>query len=468
MTARWRLLCGKVAPLALIVALVALAPPAAAGAVRAGALDPGFGMNGRVVTQTELGGGSWPGTGVHVAEGPSGTIVAAVANNVFRYLPDGELDSSFGEGGRLTVADPGDLPFSLHDIAVDDEGRVYAIGDVEIPDVDVPINYMWALRHPTLAAVIRYGKGGRLDSSFGDGKGYLLTDLGQPSPYGTSAPYKQALTSLASGVLDGSGRLVAVGSVAGFPCSKGHSELTFRRKLIARLTPAGTLDPSFGDGAGSQAFAAIDEIDALAVGIHGEIAVAGSQVDECTETSTIGVGRLRPDGSPDTGFRRGGFRTLPESPRGIALDRYGRIDLLLAGWRVLRLTPSGKPDRRFAHRGQAFLRLPTGTDPSSILVEPSGRILLTGTKLGRVRRDLPGRPRYGRSFVIVRLDAQGHLDRRFGRRGLVVTGFGRRSHVRGEDAIATTDKRLVVGGPISRPDLAPTGGIALARYRLGR
>lgn len=467
MAANWRLLCARVAPLALIAALAALAPPAA-GAARAGALDRSFGANGRVVTKTELGGPGWPGARVHVAGGPRGTIFAAVGKNLFRYLPDGELDSSFGEGGKLTVADPGDLPFSLHDIAVDGEGRVYAIGDVEIPDVEVPINYMWALRHPTLAAVIRYGTDGRLDSSFGDGKGYVLTDLGQPPTYGTSAPYKQALTSLTSGVLDGSGRLIAIGSVGAFPCSKGHSELTFRSKLIARLTPAGTLDPSFGDGDGTQTFAAIDEIDALAVGRRGEVAVAGSQVDECTETSTIGVGRLRPDGSPDTGFRRAGFRTLPESPQAIALDRHGRIDLLLGGWRVLRLTPSGKPDRRFGRKGQAFLRLPAGTDPSSMLVEPSGRILLTGTKLGRERGNLPGRPRYGRSFVIVRLDAHGHLDRRFGRRGLVITRFGRRSHVRGEDAIANPGKRLVVGGPIARPNLAPTGGVALARYRLGR
>ena len=58
MTTKWRLLRGRVAPLGLIAAFIVLPPPTAAGAVRAGALDPSFGVNGRVVTKAELGGGS--------------------------------------------------------------------------------------------------------------------------------------------------------------------------------------------------------------------------------------------------------------------------------------------------------------------------------------------------------------------------------------------------------------------------
>ena len=70
------------------------------------ALDRNFGDNGRVVTKSELGGLSWLYTKVHVAEGPDGTIVAAVGKTVFRYLPNGSLDPSFGEGGSLAVDDP--------------------------------------------------------------------------------------------------------------------------------------------------------------------------------------------------------------------------------------------------------------------------------------------------------------------------------------------------------------------------
>lgn len=468
MKADWRVLRGSLprAPLTAGVVALLLLPATAAGNSRP--LDRSFGTRGRVVTKTDLGGLSWLDARVKVAGGPNGTIVAAAGQQVFRFLSDGRLDPSFGEGGRLTAVDPEGLPFSMHDIAVDGESRIYLIGNVEIPDVKVPINYMWGMTHPTLAAVIRYTADGRLDSSFGGGNGYVLTDLGQPPTYGTSVPYRKSLTSLRSGAIDGDGDLLAIGTVGEFPCSKGHSELAMRSKLIVRLTPEGALDPSFGDGDGVQTFAAIDEIGMLAVGRYGEIAVAGSRTDNCAETTTFGAGRLRPDGSVDSGFRKSGLRALPESPEAVALDRFGRMVVLFAGWRVQRLTPNGALDRRFGHEGRTALRLPVGTDPSALVIEPSGRILLTGTRLGPRRRGLPGRGRYGRSFTVVRLNPQGHLDRRFGHRGWVTTRFGKRSGVRGEEAFTDAENRLVIGGPIARPDLAPTGGIALARYRLGR
>ena len=49
-----------------------------------------------------------------------------------------------------------------------------------------------------------------------------------------------------------------------------------------------------------------------------------------------------------------------------------------------------------------------------------------------------------------------------------MTRFGRRSGVFGQESFLDAAGRLVVGGPIARPDLAPIGGIALARYRVGR
>ena len=201
MTAKWRLLCGKVAPLALIAALATLAPPAAAGAVRAGALDRSFGVNGRAVTQTELGGGSWLHTHVHLAEGPDETIVAAVGDTVFRFLADGSLDTSFGEGGKLTIDDPEGLPFSLHDLAVDGQGRIVLAGAVELPE-EILVSYIGPNIHGPLAAVIRYSADGKLDTSFGEKGGYVLSELNQPP---LNSYYGKAATSAEQVIADAEG-----------------------------------------------------------------------------------------------------------------------------------------------------------------------------------------------------------------------------------------------------------------------
>ena len=467
MKARRRPGAGALVSIVSAVGLVALALSPATTVATPGALDRSFGEAGRVVTQTDLGGPSWLNAHVDVAEGPEGTIVAAVGRRVFRYLPDGSLDPSFGDGGKLTIGDPGGMPFTLHDLVVDGVGRIYLLGEVEVTDAEVPFYYMAPFIHPWLAAVIRYTADGRLDSSFG-GHGYVVTDLGQPSPYGPGAPYDKGLTTLTAGAAEPTGGLVAVAGVAEFPPSVGHSVLTTRRRLIVRLSPEGNLDPSFGEGDGVQAVDGIDEISSLAVSGRGEVAVGGSRtVIACAEIETCGVGLLRPDGEVDSAFGRSGLRALGAPAEDVALDRFGRAVVLLPGWRVLRLNRRGGLDRHFGRRGRAFLRLPSGTDPHSVLIGPSGRIVLAGTGLAPRPRAGGDGDRRPRGFTAVRLTRRGRLDRRFERRGWTETRFGRRAGVLGQDAYVDAEGRLIVAGPIARPDLAPTGGIALARYGVG-
>jgi hypothetical protein len=84
---------------------------------------------------------------------------------------------------------------------------------------------------------------------------------------------------------------------------------------------------------------------------------------------------------------------------------------------------------------------------------------------------MPGhRPGSGagiRSFTVVRLDQNGDLDRSFGHSGRVRTDFGAEASAFGQEAFVDREGRLVVGGPLISPSLAPNGGIALARYELG-
>jgi uncharacterized delta-60 repeat protein len=450
-----------------ILALIAIASfglaPAAASA-KPGTLDSGFGANGRVVTQTDTGYGVWP---VSIAEGPDGTIVAADNKTVFRYLPDGSLDPSFGEGGKLTVADPEGLPFLLQDLAVDPEGRISLIGSVEVPDISVPRSYISSI-HPMLAAVIRYTSDGKLDPGFGDGNGVLVTDFGQPSTYGQEAPYNKALTRLTTGALDRNGNLLAIVSV-GEIVPRFRSELEMVPRLVVRLTSTGAPDPSFGGGDGVVSDTGLGPLGDLAQGQDDALLVSGLQLNREDGLASEALIRLAPDGGVDPSFGRTGAPVPLFAPplSDLALDPFGRI-VALAGRGLIRLTPGGRRDRLFGYRGTASVRLPGQSSLSSLALEPAGGILLAGTQVIRKgSKSGPRIDRYRRSFTVVRLNSKGRPDRRFGHGGWVSTRFGRGSNALGQDAFIDANNRLVVAGLVSGPDLSPPGGIALVRYNLG-
>lgn len=111
--------------LASALVLAGLMLPAKAPA--AGMLDYGFGRGGKVVTPVPLR-ESWNKTRVQVAEAPDGGILVASESTVARYTASGQLDPSFGRGGFLTVALPGVAAFEIGDVAIDPEGRIVLIG----------------------------------------------------------------------------------------------------------------------------------------------------------------------------------------------------------------------------------------------------------------------------------------------------------------------------------------------------
>lgn len=447
-----------------LLTIMALALSPAAARAKPGSLDLSFGTQGRVTTPASLGMFSWLEADVQIAKGPDGTTVAAVGKTVFRYLPDGSLDPGFGEGGKVTIADPEGLPFLLHDLAVGTDGRVSLIGSVEIPDVSVPISYI-SSTHPPLAAVIRYTSDGKLDPTFGGGSGFLVTDFGQPSPYPAGVPYSRGLTRLTTGAIDPNGDLLAIVSV-GELVTHFRSELAMVPKLVVRLTSAGELDPSFGGGDGVVSETGLRTLGDLAQDRDGALLVSGLPGDGDPGLPSEALVRLAPDGSVDRSFgHRGAPSPLPAPPlSGLAVDPSGRI-VALAGRGLIRLTPSGKRDRHFGYRGGATVRLPGESSLSSLAVEPSGGILLAGTQAIRNGSESgPRIDRYQRSFTVIRLNSHGRPDRRFGHGGWVSTAFGAGSSAVGEDAFIDAGGRLVLGGSVVRPDLAPTSGIALARY----
>jgi len=205
-----------------------------------GVPDPTYGANGRGASigngcPTDLARG---GDGRLVGVAQTGTADQADANILlYRFLPNGYLDTGFGTDGRryadLTAAD------ELSVVAVQPDGAIVAAGSV---------GNIYA--GGTVAAAVRFLPDGSVDPSFGD-----------------------------AGVLRPFGRGAYVGDVLARP--DGH--LLFAAGLgiheigLAQVLADGTPDPEFGDAgaAESPTMPTYTYAQALALRPDGRVVVAG-------------------------------------------------------------------------------------------------------------------------------------------------------------------------------------------------
>jgi uncharacterized delta-60 repeat protein len=205
-----------------------------------GSLDADFDADGRVVTDFGLADGA-----SSVLVRPDGTIVAAGHSGPYfalsRYLPDGELDTSFGTGGKVrTTAGPN---ANISGLVLQADGTLLAAGSSSDGSGS---DFVLA----------RYLADGSLDPTFASG-GMVTTD------FAASTDFAQGLA------VESDGRIVVAG------CSDaGGSSLNF---ALARYLPDGTLDTDFSsDGKVLTDFnASFDRANALAIQRDGQIVVAG-------------------------------------------------------------------------------------------------------------------------------------------------------------------------------------------------
>jgi uncharacterized delta-60 repeat protein len=205
-----------------------------------GTLDASFGEDGRVTTDN---GGSDAGTAVALqADGK--IVVAGVVGQGFevhgdvglvRYQADGTLDSTFGDGGKVTTQfGASGATEAFYDLVIQADGKIVAAG-----------------RAGSSFALARYNADGTPDAAFSsDGK--VMTDF-------TARP------DYARGVaIQATGKIVAVGRAAD-------------RFALARYKPDGTLDTSFsGDGKVRTNFTAYrDQASDVALQANGKIVLAG-------------------------------------------------------------------------------------------------------------------------------------------------------------------------------------------------
>ena len=194
-----------------------------------GTLDSSFGSAGIVVTPVAPGDNRDVVTTNGLTIAPAGKIVVTGQANmgtgaggfnfaVARFLPSGNLDSSFGGDGIVTTAVASADNFdTISAAAIDDGGKIMTAGIAESG------GFIFDL------ALVRYNLDGSLDASFGTG-GKVTMNVGP----GNTDDDVQDL------VIQTSGKILVGGSVAATALGVDSDF------LVARFNPDGSLDPSFG------------------------------------------------------------------------------------------------------------------------------------------------------------------------------------------------------------------------------
>jgi uncharacterized delta-60 repeat protein len=427
---------------------VVLALPAAAAA-EPGELDEGFGRGGWATTPAAFA-ARWHETKVQLAAGPDGADYLAAEDRLARYLDDGGLDPAFGSRGMVRIALPGGFRFKTTDLGADSQGR--------------PVVFGTASRGKRrIAAVLRYLPDGSRDESFGDG-GAVLTDFGLgPGP-----------TTAALGRVDEAGRPVLLVGVLrrGSRCG-GRPTLQREDRLLARLTPDGGWDRTFGGLRGTDV-EPLAQVATMAPAPDGGLVLAGAPRHSCGPRPRTGLIRLRGDGSRVGGFGAHGIRRIAGAAASVAVDGEGRIVVLFRArqqrardehaTKVARLLPDGALDPGFEGGWIVYTTEGPIYKWSSVVVRSNGNPILVGTL---VRPPSEKYPRFHRWFLAVPLRHSGRLEDNVSWRGWAwITRLDRHSDAAASEAVIDPQGRLLMGGTAWLPGGTPASALALARFEL--
>jgi uncharacterized delta-60 repeat protein len=292
-----------------------------------------------------------------------------------------------------------------------------------------------AAQSPDASAAPSMAPGGTLDGAYGDG-GLAIVDLGASD----DAIHGLVATPDGSAYLLGEAR---------------RDDRSLRTFAIARLTPAGALDPAWGrDGRVHTGFG-----ENLSGGAHagaldadGNLVVVGVSANPKAHHETFAVARYRPDGTLDPTFGTGG-RVLtavwPETgagpadiARAVAIDPEGRV--VVAGETgsffhdiaVARYFADGSLDRSFGTTGIVTLDLGGDDRANALALAADGGILVAGSGWTEGPDE---------DMVVLRLADDGTLDVGFGAGGIAQVDV-RGGADRAFGVVARADGTIVLGG----------------------
>jgi uncharacterized delta-60 repeat protein len=411
----------------IVLALILTSTPLTSVEAAAGDLDPTFGSAGKVTTDFNQG----ADYGHAVAVQGDGKIVVA-GFTVFsmadfalaRYDVNGNLDPSFGSGGKVTT-DFSNSDDVVSAMAIQSDGKIVVAGAMILNGTAEFEDF----------ALARYNTDGSLDTSFGSG-GKVTTDfLGGPD-------------GLHAMAIQNDGKLVVAGS-------EGYNF------ALARYDSHGNLDASFGSGGKviTDFDGGVDGAYAVALQADGKIIAAGQS------GLSFALARYDANGNLDVGFGSGGkvisdFSGNFGDITAIALQADGRI--VAAGYTgfydfaLARYEANGQLDSSFGAGGKVITDFSGGSDDAfAVTLQKDGKIIAAGSSAGRFS---------GASFALARYDSKGGLDPSFGAGGKLTTSFADRD----DEAYAMAfqpDGKLVVCGEAYQ-ESAGYFNFALARYQV--
>ena len=337
----------------------------------------------------------------------NGDIVVSGGFGVARYLPNGQLDQSFGTGGLAPAgfAFDGDSGTA---VAVQPDGKIIWVGSQGNPNFPPGGTFEFA--------VARFNPNGTLDASFGTG-GKVSTEF--------FAPPLQGAQEFADAVLvQPDGKILVAGSAR-----QGQNKFAPIQGAIARYDPNGTLDSGFGSGgkvltAGNGPFTALG-LDAagdifvlpvraefspnghadatvtpaaITASSHGGDAaflpsgqfVVASTVGVAKHDTDVQVQRFNADGSlaaASAAFDYSGATGIDQARDGasaVAVQANGQA--LAAGSHFLgtsvfglaRINPDGTLDASFGTGGTLTTTFNGDDGAGALLVQPDGKIVAVG------------------------------------------------------------------------------------------
>lgn len=402
-----------------------------------GDLDPTFGSGGKVTTDFN---GRSNSVNAIALQSDGKIVVAGDALSaqgppdvaVARYNVDGSLDTSFGSGGRVTTDFIARSDVGLA-IAVQPDGKIVVAGGANLDTTQFDF------------ALVRYNPNGSLDSTFGNG-GKVTTD------------FNGGLDSAAAIALQGDGKIVA----AGF-ATAGDAHMA-----LARYNSNGTLDTTFGAGGkvitninGTRDFAY-----AVAIQSDGKIVAGGSTLVPGPSFVMFALARHNTDGSLDSTFGSGGKVTTnvvfgdgeDDEIYALAIQPDGRI--LAAGkanfaqdFGMVRYQSNGSLDTAFGTNGVVTTDFSGGIDRAfGMVLQIDGKIVLAGVANQQSASN--------GDFGLARYNPSGSLDSTFGTGGKIITDFNGNSD--GARGVALqSDNKIVAAGSSY---ILANGDFALTRY----
>ena len=315
---------------------------------RDGRLDTSFGDgDGKVSTHFRSGTGAGS-----VALDSEGRIVIAgtghagghVGFAVARYKPNGKLDPSFGDDGKIKTRFGGGATASAVTCDVD---RIVVVG---------------SNGHFVLA---RYEPNGKLDHSFGK-RGKVTTGL-RPEDHANAV------------TINPQGRILVAGSASAPEGFDSDFALT-------RYRENGSLDPAFGVGGRVTTDLGGDDVaNALALDGGRRIVAVGYSADINGQSSECSIAAYRRDGTPDSTFSRDGQKTTPFGGFGAAfsggLDSQRRIVAVGVnrhGFALARYAPNGNLDSSFGLGGKVATDFGPSDIAEAAAIDSQDRVVAVG------------------------------------------------------------------------------------------